>query len=66
MCDPRVEGRVATVVGHLECIVDISAGAVFIFWFGKPHMTTLRDTSNDWLKRKLNSKLGLAEDQDPH
>jgi len=41
-----------------------SAGAAFIFWFGRPHMTTVRDTSNEWLKRKLNSKLGLAEDQD--
>ncbi|MET8317538.1 hypothetical protein ABZU78_25700 [Rhodococcus erythropolis] len=41
-----------------------SAGAAFIFWFGRPHVTTVRDTSNEWLKRKLNSKLGLAEDRD--
>ncbi|MEH6796736.1 MAG: hypothetical protein V7694_21640 [Rhodococcus sp. (in: high G+C Gram-positive bacteria)] len=41
-----------------------SAGAAFIFWFGRPHVTTIRDTSNEWLKRKLNSKLGLAEDQE--
>ncbi|WP_151531896.1 hypothetical protein [Rhodococcus erythropolis] len=45
-------------------LICLSAGAVFLFWFGRPHMTTVRDTTNEWLKRKLNSKLGLAEDQD--
>lgn len=45
-------------------LICVSAGAGFIFWFGRPLVTTLRDTSNEWLKKKLNSKLGLAEGQD--
>lgn len=45
-------------------LICLSAGAAFILWFGRPHATTVRDTTNEWLKRKLNSKLGLAEDQD--
>lgn len=40
-----------------------SAGAAFLFWFGRPHITTVRDASNEWLKRKLNEKLGLADDE---
>lgn len=45
-------------------LICFSAGAAFIFWFGRPHMTTIRDTSNEWLKRKMINKLGLADDGD--
>lgn len=45
-------------------LICVSAGATFIFWFGRPHMTTIRDTSNEWLKRKMINKLGLADDGD--
>ncbi|WP_285183812.1 hypothetical protein [Rhodococcus sp. MEB032] len=45
-------------------LICFSAGAAFIFWFGRPHMTTIRDTSNEWLKRKMINKLGLADDSD--
>ncbi|MBT2272730.1 hypothetical protein [Rhodococcus qingshengii] len=45
-------------------LICLSAGAAFIFWFGRPHMTTIRDTSNEWLKRKMINKLGLADDGD--
>lgn len=45
-------------------LICVSAGATFIFWFGRPHMTTIRDTSNERLKRKMTNKLGLADDGD--
>lgn len=45
-------------------LICLSAGAAFLFWFGRPHATTLRDATNEWWKKWLNSKLRLDGGQD--